>query len=223
MELRTADLTNFDLAPSIHKPETPFTQLGPLPFELNNFDLVVCDGHSLRNNPDNADRPWNWTRLLISQLLMGLRAVSAGGTIFIKLSHPEKALGARILLALSRIARSVRTVKPQLHAIRGTFYVIAQQISTSSASYRGLVEALERLWYIMSFEGEAGYGRAITWEEENTIMDWEEVVSNRGLDELARFGIEVWRVQCNALRKMLHARGIGVEQDQSSPAADSRH
>ncbi|CEL63146.1 hypothetical protein RSOLAG1IB_05186 [Rhizoctonia solani AG-1 IB] len=223
MELRTADLTNFDLAPSIHKPETPFTQLGPLPFELNNFDLVVCDGHSLRNNPDNADRPWNWTRLLISQLLMGLRAVSAGGTIFIKLSHPEKALGARILLALSRIARSVRTVKPQLHAIRGTFYVITQQISTSSASYRGLVESLERLWYIMSFEGEAGYGRAITWEEENTIIDWEEVVSNRGLDELTRFGIEVWRVQCNALRKMLHARGIGVGQDQSSPAADSRH
>ncbi|KDN45710.1 hypothetical protein RSAG8_04794, partial [Rhizoctonia solani AG-8 WAC10335] len=108
MELRTADLTKFDIAPSIPKPQAPFTQLGPLPFDPNGFDLVVCDGHSLRNNPDNIDRPWNWTRLLISQLLIGLRAVSAGGTIFLKLSHPEKAIGARILLALCRVGSTSR-------------------------------------------------------------------------------------------------------------------
>ncbi|CAE6468064.1 unnamed protein product [Rhizoctonia solani] len=223
MELRTADLTKFDLAPSIPKPQTPVSQLGALPFEFNSFDLVVCDGHSLRNNPDNIDRPWNWTRLLISQLLMGLRAVSAGGTIFLKLSHLEKALGARILLALCRVARSVRTIKPQLHAIRGTFYVIAQQISTNSANYRALVDSLERLWYVMSFEGETGYGREITWEEENMITSWEEVVSEHGLDKLARFGGEVWKIQCNALRKMLHARGIGTEQNQRIPVSDPRH
>ncbi|KAF8699827.1 FtsJ-like methyltransferase, partial [Rhizoctonia solani] len=225
MELRTADLTNFDLAPSIPKPQTLFVQLGTLPFELNSFDLVVCDGHSLRNNPDNMERPWNWTRLLISQLLMGLRAVSAGGTIFLKLSHLEKALGARILLALCRVARSVRTIKPQLHAIRGTFYVIAQQISIKSTNYRILVESLERLWYNMSFEGETGYGRAITWEEENTILNWDEVVSEGGLDKLARFGAEVWGVQCNALRRMLHARGIGAKNinNRMGASEDARH
>ncbi|CAE6405053.1 unnamed protein product [Rhizoctonia solani] len=224
MELRTADLTNFDLAPSIPKPQAPFTQLGPLPFELNSFDLVVCDGHSLRNNPDNADRPWNWTRLLISQVLMGLRAVSPGGTIFLKLSHPEKAMGARILLALCRIAGLVRTVKPQpLHAIRGTFYVIAQQVSTDSADYQALVESLERIWYTMSFEGETGYGREITWEEEDTIINWADVVSEQGLDNLARLGTEVWRIQCGALRKMWQARGIGSGQGQTNPTVGSRH
>ncbi|CAE6505261.1 unnamed protein product [Rhizoctonia solani] len=224
MELRTADLTKFDLAPSIPKPQAPFTQPGPLPFELNGFDFVVCDGHSLRNNPDNVDRPWNWTRLLISQLLIGLRAVSVGGTIFLKLSHPDKAIGARILLALCRVARSVRTVKPQpLHAIRGTFYVIAQQISVDSTGYQTLVESLERLWYAMSFDGEAGYGRAITWEEEDMIIDWEEVMSERGLDKLARLGSEVWRIQCNALRKMLNARGVGAGQSQTNPSEVSHH
>ncbi|KAJ1302111.1 hypothetical protein OPQ81_000942 [Rhizoctonia solani] len=224
MELRTADLTNFDLAPSIPKPQAPFTQLGPMPFELNTFDLVVCDGHSLRNNPDNNDRPWNWTRLLISQLLMGLRAVSPGGTIFLKLSHPEKAIGARVLLALCRIAYLVRTVKPQpLHAIRGTFYVIAQQVSTNSTDYQSLVESLEKLWYIMSFEGEAGYGREITWEEEDMITNWGEVMSESGLENIARLGAEVWRIQYNALRKMFHARGIGSGQNQTSHAAGENH
>ncbi|EUC61115.1 ribosomal RNA large subunit methyltransferase J [Rhizoctonia solani AG-3 Rhs1AP] len=224
MELRTADLTNFDLAPSIPKPQAPFTQLGPLSFESNSFDLVVCDGHSLRNNPDNIDRPWNWTRLLVSQLLMGLRAVSDGGTIFIKLSHLEKAIGARILLALCQVARPVQTVKPQpLHAIRGTFYVIAQQVSTNSAAYQTLVQSLERLWYIMSFEGECGYGREITWEEEDMIIDWVEVMSERGLNQLARLGAEVWRIQCDALRKMLNARGIGAGEAQTNPAAEEHH
>ncbi|CAE7229080.1 unnamed protein product [Rhizoctonia solani] len=224
MELRTADLTKFDLAPSIPKPQAPFAQLGPLPFESNSFDLVVCDGHSLRNNPDNIDRPWNWTRLLISQLLMGLRAVSDGGTIFLKLSHPEKAIGARILLALCRVARLVRTVKPQpLHAIRGTFYVIAQNVSTNSAEYQALVESLERLWYIASFEGEAGYGREIAWEEEDMIIDWAEVMNERGLDTLARLGTEVWRIQRNALRKMLNARGVGAGQTQANQSEGERH
>ncbi|CUA77826.1 hypothetical protein RSOLAG22IIIB_06811 [Rhizoctonia solani] len=224
MELRTADLTNFDLAPSIPKPQSPFTQLGPLPFESNSFDLVVCDGHSLRNNPDNIDRPWNWTRLLISQLLIGLRAVTAGGTIFVKLSHPEKAIGARILLALCQVARLVRTVKPQpLHAIRGTFYVIAQQVSTDSEDYQTLVQSLERLWYTMSFEGEAGYGREITWEEEDKIINWAEVTGESGLDKLARLGAEVWRIQCNALRKMLNARGIGAGKSEVNPIIERRH
>ncbi|CAE6540550.1 unnamed protein product [Rhizoctonia solani] len=197
MELRTADLTNFDLAPSIPKPQSPFTQLGPLPFESNSFDLV---------------------------LLIGLRAVTAGGTIFVKLSHPEKAIGARILLALCQVARLVRTVKPQpLHAIRGTFYVIAQQVSTDSEEYQTLVQSLERLWYTMSFEGEAGYGREITWEEEDKIINWAEVTGESGLDKLARLGAEVWRIQCNALRKMLNARGIGAGKSEVNPIIERRH
>jgi hypothetical protein len=210
-QVHMADLTNFDLAPTIPKPKsTPFPPLSAIPFTPHTFDLVVCDGHSLRINPDNLDRPWNWTRLLVSQLLLGLRAVSPGGTLFLKLSHPEKPVGARILLSLCRTANLVRTVKPYtLHAVRGTFYVIAQHICVDSDEYRALVSALEKLWYTMSFEGEIGYGRPITWEEEDTITSWEEVMSPGGLGNLVRLSTRVWQVQRDALRKFLSSRGVG--------------
>jgi hypothetical protein len=137
------DLAAYDLAPGLSKPLSA-TPLTAMPFNLNSFDFVLCDGHSLRLNTDNALRPWNWTRLLIAQILLGLRAVSFGGTMLIKLSHVERPLTARILLALCRVSNHVRTIKSRtVHANRGSFYVLAQGVRIRSAEYRELVTGLE--------------------------------------------------------------------------------
>ncbi|QRV82081.1 FtsJ-like methyltransferase [Ceratobasidium sp. AG-Ba] len=206
MQIHMADMTCFNLAPPIPQPN-----LAPIPFTPHTFDLVVCDGHHLRMNPDNDNRPWNWTRLLISQLLLGLRAVSPGGTLFIKLSHIEKPLGARVLLALCRISRLVRAIKPRpVHAIRGTFYAIAQHIQVDSDEFRELVDTLEKLWYTMSFEGENGYGRPMTLEEEDYITSWDDLMSEEGQANIVRLGVRIWEIQRDALRKFLSSRGVSV-------------
>lgn len=209
-----ADLTNYDLAPKLAKPLYMLQPLQPLPFEPSSFDFVVCDGHSLRLNPDNIDRPWNWTRLYISQILLGLRTVSLGGTMFIKLSHVERPLTARILLALCRIANHVRTIKsPTLHVNRGSFYVLVQGVRTHSVEFRELVVGLERLWYVMSFEGEMGYGRMMEWEEGDVITSWEDVMSPHGLGNIVRLGTRMWQIQRDALGKWLQFKGVNTRMN----------
>ncbi|KAG8707983.1 hypothetical protein FRC09_001514 [Ceratobasidium sp. 395] len=213
IQVHISDLAQFDLAPVIPKPNSTLASaLATIPFRPHTFDLVVCDGHHLRLNPDNADRPWNWNRLLVSQLLLGLRAVSSGGTLFLKLSHPEKPMGARILLALCRIAHPVRTIKPTMHATRGTLYVIAQHIRLDTEEYHALERALEKLWYTMSFEGENGYGREISSEEEDTITSWEDVMSTEGQNNVVRLSAKVWHIQRNALSKLLRSRSVSNHQ-----------
>ncbi|KAG8746252.1 hypothetical protein FRC10_005501 [Ceratobasidium sp. 414] len=211
IDLVMQDLMAYDLAPDLPKPATNPTPLSALPFIPNTFDFVMCDAHYLRVCPDNVRRPWNWTRLLVSQLLLGLRAVSEGGAMFVKLSHVERPLTARILTALCRTANHVRTVKSRvLHVNRGTFYVLAQGVRTLSPEYRELVTGLEQLWHIMTFQGNGGYGREITWVEQDHVIPWTEVMSPRGVLCIVRLGTKMWQIQRDALRGWLEWKGVDV-------------
>ncbi|CAE6458067.1 unnamed protein product [Rhizoctonia solani] len=205
-EVHWADLTAFDLAPSIPKP-VPHS-CPPLPFEPGSLDLVVCDAQWVLN-PDNLKRPWNWTRLIISQLLIALHAVSPGGNIFIRLTCVERTLTGRILLALCRISDLVRTTKSTgFRTIRSGFYALAQRVNTQSDEYTKLVSALERLWYTMTFEGESGYGRDITAQDEELITTDEEMLSEKGLSAIIQLGTPIWQMQYDALCHFLAKRGI---------------
>lgn len=207
-ELHMVDLTTFDLAPSIPKPSSPVHDLVQLPFKPASQDLIICDGQWVIN-PDNLKRYWNWTRLIISQLLIALRAVSPGGNIFLRLSCVERTLTGRILLALCRISDLVRTVKSsQFQAMRSYFYVLAQRIDPDSDECKKLIDALEKLWYIMTFEGEDGCGRDIGAEDEELITPEEELISEQGLSVLAQLGTPVWNVQYDALCSFLGSRGV---------------
>ncbi|KAG8710900.1 hypothetical protein FRC11_003995 [Ceratobasidium sp. 423] len=207
-ELHWADLTMFDLAPSIPKPVTANHDWPPLPFEPSSRDLVICDARWVLN-PDNLKRPWNWTRLIISQLLIALRAVSPGGNIFFRLSCVERPLTGRILLALCRTSDLVRTVKStQFQASRSYFYVLAQRVHPQSDECKELVAALERLWYTMTFEGEDGYGRDITAGDEELITTDEDMLSEEGLSTIVQLGTPIWEIQYDALRHFLTNRGV---------------
>ncbi|CAE6447509.1 unnamed protein product [Rhizoctonia solani] len=217
IDVREMDLTLIDLAPALTKPNESYITgsralslyLMPLPFSRHEFDFVVCDAHHLRLHPDNEIRPWNWTRVLISQILLALRAVQPGGTIFLKLSCVERALTARILIAFTRIAGSTRTVKSKLlHRKRGSFYLLAKSIRTHTLSYRRLVAGLEKLWHTMTFGGPHGFGRDITWDEQDLISPWDEVMKPTGVDHIARLGKPMWEIQYNALLKFLKEQGV---------------
>ncbi|GAB1522305.1 hypothetical protein RhiTH_005419 [Rhizoctonia solani] len=207
-ELHWADLTMFDLAPSIPKPVNSLHDYPPLPFKLCSRDLIVCDAQWVLN-PDNLNRPWNWTRLIVSQLLIALHAVSPHGNIFIRLSCVERTLTGRILLALCRISDLVRTVKSdRFQSMRSCFYVLAQRVNRQSSEFRNLVVALERLWYIMTFEGENGYGRDIGAEDEELITTDEEILSEEGLSTIVQLGTPIWAIQYDALCYFLTNRGV---------------
>ncbi|CAE6514492.1 unnamed protein product [Rhizoctonia solani] len=208
-DLRLEDLTMFDFAPDwSDKPS-----LEPIPFTRNTFDLVICDAHYRQRQPTNDPRPWSCTRLLVSQLLLALNGVHPGGRIFLTLWRVESPLVAQILLALDRISTSTHTLKSPLHEIRPAFYLLALGIQTNASSYTTLVHALKKLWFIMTFSGESGQGRDITWTEKEMVTPWEDVMSQAGLALIARLGTHVWDVQSNALLRFLQSQRIQVDVD----------
>ncbi|CAE6478247.1 unnamed protein product [Rhizoctonia solani] len=208
-DLRLEDLTMFDLAPDW--PEKPTLQ--PVPFTRNTFDLVICDAHYRQPQPVNDPRPWSCTRLLISQLLLALYGVHPGGRILLTLWRVESPLTAQILLALDRISTSTHTLKSPLHEIRPAFYLLALGVQTNVSGYTTIVHALKKLWCIMTFGGESGQGRDVTWTEKEMITPWDEVMSPAGLALIARLGTPVWDVQRNSLLRFLQSQGVGVDMD----------
>ncbi|CAE6537077.1 unnamed protein product [Rhizoctonia solani] len=222
IEVREMDLTLIDLAPNLPKPDVSHIRgsralalhLVPLPFHRHEFDFVVCDAHHLRLHPDNEIRTWNWNRVLISQILLALRAVQGGGTIFLKLPRVECALTARILIAFTRISGSTRSVKSKLlHIKRGSFYLLAQGIRTYTLAYRQFVAGLEKLWHIMTFGGPRGFGREMTWDEQDLITPWDNVMSPIGVNHIARLGNPMWEIQYKALLKFLKEQGVVYDSD----------
>ncbi|CUA76129.1 hypothetical protein RSOLAG22IIIB_12057 [Rhizoctonia solani] len=216
------DLTLIDLAPNLPKPDTSHItgsralalHLVPLPFRRHEFDFVVCDAHHLRLHPDNEIRAWNWNRVLLSQILLALRAVQGGGTIFLKLPRVECALTARILIAFTRISGSTRSVKSKfLHIKRGSFYLLARDIRTHTRAYRQFVAGLEQLWHIMTFGGPHGFGRDMTWDEQDLITPWDDVMSPAGVNHIARLGKLMWEIQYKALLKFLKEQGVVYDSD----------
>ncbi|QRV82070.1 FtsJ-like methyltransferase [Ceratobasidium sp. AG-Ba] len=202
-----ADLMGYDLAPLIPKPSSPAQTLFPLPVESASMDLVICDARWVKH-PDNLQRPWNWTRLLIAQLLIALHGVAQGGTILLRLSHVERTISGRIMLAMCRIAALVRCVKSKIfQGTRSYFYVLIQKIDRRSEQFKKLIIALEKLWYTMTFEGEEGYGRDITEIDEATITSDEELMGEEGLSKVVQLGKPVWEIQCRALADFLRKSG----------------
>ncbi|CAE6421822.1 unnamed protein product [Rhizoctonia solani] len=212
IDIREIDLTLIDLGPNlptldvsrITRRHALALHLVPLPFRRHEFDLVVCDAHRSRLHPDNDISTRNRNRLLISQVLLALRAVNGGGTIFLGLSCTEPALSARILIAFTRIAESTRSLTPRLlHASRGSFYLLARDIRVGTPAYRRFVAGLEGLWHNMAFSGARGLGRDVTWAEQNLITAWDEVMAPVGVDHISRLGRPMWEVQHGALLKPL--------------------
>lgn len=66
-----------------------FSSNAPLP-NLSQYDLVICDGQRLRTHEHAERRPWEPGRLLVSQLILGLTHVKAGGIMLILLHRPEQ-------------------------------------------------------------------------------------------------------------------------------------
>ncbi|KAH7318007.1 hypothetical protein B0J17DRAFT_724302 [Rhizoctonia solani] len=207
-DLRLEDLTLFDLAPDWPDKPALSTELKPIPFTRNTFDLVICDAHYRQRQPINDPRPWSWTRLLISQLLLALYGVYPGGRLLLTLWRIESPLTAQILLALNRISAGTYTLKSSLHEMRPSFYLLALGVRTNCPEYTTLLYALKKLWWIVTFGEEGGQGRDVKWVEKEMISPWEDVMSPAGLAVITRLGTPVWDIQGDAILGFLQSRGI---------------
>jgi hypothetical protein len=187
--------------------------LKPFPYQIKprSCHLVILDGHQLRTQ--EGARRWDYDRLLISQLILGLEAVKHGGTIVLKLSRPARDCTAKVLCMLDMVCGSLLTCKPQtMHTIRGTFYAIAKEAGHGTDAVRlpAIIEGLRKLWFELTFGGENGSGRFMLESDLDFVITTDELIDHY-LTRLIELGRGVWMIQAKALRCFLQKRGVVVD------------
>lgn len=186
------DVTNI---PAEHPDATNF--VFDRPFYGEAFELVFCDGQVLRTHSraEYREKREAW-RLLTSQLVLALQRVKQSGKIVILL-HKLEAWDTVLLLYTLRKFSSLQLFKPQRkHAIRSSFYVVAEQIQTQSPLFQASVTTWKEEWYIATFGSETEY-------RDNQARFYGivgQVLSEFGT-ELLELGQPIWEVQSAALRK----------------------
>ncbi|KAH8726914.1 hypothetical protein GQ44DRAFT_704989 [Phaeosphaeriaceae sp. PMI808] len=186
------DLTNI---PAEHLDADNF--LSERPFYGETFDLVFCDGQVLRTHlrAEYRDNREAW-RLLTSQLVLALQRIKNGGKLVVLL-HKLDAWDTIFLLYTLSSFSSLKLFKPKKkHAIRNSFYVIAEQIRPESTCCRAAIAHWKAEWHIATFgsDEENATNRSRSYGAVNDVL------STFG-PELLQLGEPIWRIQCDALRK----------------------
>ncbi len=211
MKLNWVDLTYYKLHPSADQIRGKI--LEPLPDACKDFDLVILDGHYLRDlyvTPLLAEpESWDRERLHVSQMIIALKAVKTGGSILIKLSHPEWTVTAQTLYLLDVLSTELKTYKPRrAHVTRGTFYAIAKGVGygPKGSLKEEYLRQYQEYWYDISFGGDEGKGSQSTGSDTGFVASFEELVDGY-LERVAELGKDPWTVQSNALERMLARTG----------------
>ncbi|KAJ6531171.1 hypothetical protein B0H19DRAFT_1190680 [Mycena capillaripes] len=196
-----ADLTYYRLGPLPTSVAPDRKVLHSLPFDATKlFDVVLLDGYQLRRQP--SERPGDWDRLLVSQIIIGLQAAKKGGTLVIKLADTEQVNTAKLLHMFDILSASLETFKPRyMHATRGTFYAVVKGVGEGRGAARlpGFIDSFKELWVDLTIGGADGAGRVLNEEDLDFIISTMEVRQAKNLDRLIDLSRMVWEVQVRAL------------------------
>ncbi|KAF2685021.1 hypothetical protein K458DRAFT_300465 [Lentithecium fluviatile CBS 122367] len=167
------------------------------PFYGEEFDLIFCDGQVLRMHPraEYRERREAW-RLLTSQLVLALQRIRVDGKIVALLHKVDAWETVSLLYTLSKFS-SLRLFKPEKkHAIRSSFYVVAERVQPRSVHALRAVATWKREWHIATFGSDAE-----DRENRNGLnTDVDDVLLGFGT-ELIHLGRPIWGIQSAALRK----------------------
>jgi 23S rRNA U2552 (ribose-2'-O)-methylase RlmE/FtsJ len=167
------------------------------PFDGKIFDLIFCDGQVLRNHVRAEYREGHEaTRLLTSQLVLALQRIRVNGKIVALLHKVDSWNTVALLHTLSKFSK-LRLFKPvKKHAIRSSFYVVAEEVQLQSESALQAVATWKKEWYVATFGSDAEYREHLNRLNRN----FDEVLSEFR-PELIRLGRPIWEIQSAALHK----------------------
>lgn len=180
--------------PADHPDAMNFTMHRPLSRDA--FDIVLCDGQTLRTHQRLEYRENREPlRLLTAQLILGMARIKPGGTFIILLHKADAFDTMQLLRSFSGFAK-IGLFKPQKgHNTRSTFYLIAKDVKPFSVA---AVEAMEKWrfdWQQATFGGDKGIGidkEPASDEEVNAVLD-------EFGPELIELCQHIWSIQAEAL------------------------
>ncbi len=202
LTLVEADMTMLNLAPdepSLLRDSLAMQHV-PSCISSRQFEFVICDAHPV---PTCVFSPLVYQRLLLSQLVMAFERVELGGTIVIRLTHPERLYTAQYMYMFDRVSDGqVFATKPEtMHGTRGSFYLVAKNVGGTKESRRYLemyLEELRRLWWEISKED----ARVLMYGDMNFVASLETMIRPEVLARIVELGRPVWSVQLKHLERL---------------------
>ncbi|KAK5690324.1 hypothetical protein LTR17_025971 [Elasticomyces elasticus] len=188
-----------------------------LPRELSDeqkFDMVICDGQVLREHSRAGYREKREvTRLLSTQLKLGLEHLRSGGTMVVKLHKLEAYDTARLVSQFSKIAKIELFKHKHIHAPKSSFYMLATEVQSECEEATKFVEGWRKAWEVATFGTDEEY-EALTCA---TQADAEEMLAGFG-DQLVEIGRPIWDIQTQGLQRLV--KKIEVSQSKGERKYD---
>ncbi|KAL8711490.1 MAG: hypothetical protein Q9220_004148 [cf. Caloplaca sp. 1 TL-2023] len=188
------------------------------PFTGQMYDLVLCDGQTLRTHKKAGYREAREPRrLLATQLVFGMTRMNPGGT-FIILLHKADAYDTLQLLRDFCSFASVSLFKPEpVHQQRSTFYMIAKNVQATGAEAGHFINHWQNAWVEATLGGDAGTGIDRERPEEAEV---DALLEDFG-PKLIQMGREIWSIQAQGLQRSKWLPGASASP--RSPASESSH
>ncbi|KAL8951647.1 MAG: hypothetical protein Q9222_002408 [Ikaeria aurantiellina] len=168
------------------------------PFVGQTYDLVLCDGQTLRTHKKAGYRETREPRrLLAAQVVFGMTRLNPGGT-FVILLHKADAYDTMKLLRDFCSFADVELFKPEAaHQQRSTFYMIAKRVQSTCAEARRFIEDWQDAWIQATFGGDAGTGIDRATPEKAEV---DALLEEFG-PQLMNMAREIWSIQAKALQR----------------------
>lgn len=186
---------NLTQVPATHPEAAKFNS--DTPYQGLLYDIVLCDGQVLRTHKgQNFRKDLESFRLMVSQLIFGMKRIKAGGTFIILLHKPDAWSTVKVLHTFDRFSK-IKLFKPnKVHARRSSFYLIAKDVQPGQVEAINAIEDWKKDWWVANFGGEDGTG---------TLQVDDEALVNSVLEcfgpKLVKLGKKPWRIQRDALSK----------------------
>jgi hypothetical protein len=167
-----------------------------VPYEDLKFQIVLCDGQTLRTHERGACRQeLEPLRLTVSQLIFGMRRIHAGGTFIILLHRVDSWNSIEMLQTFERFS-SIQLFKPKwIWEQRSSFYLIARDVQPSHPAAIDAVKKWRDDWWQATFGGESGTGEDLKVDE----SDISSVITtmSTSLRDMIR---PIWEIQLIAMK-----------------------
>ncbi|KAK4155265.1 hypothetical protein C8A00DRAFT_13671 [Chaetomidium leptoderma] len=182
------------------------------PFLEHKFDLVFCDGQVLRTHERLEYREKSEaSRLLTTQLVLGLQRIRSGGTMVILLHKADAWPSVLLMRTFATFSDHVELFKPQTaHRMRSSFYLVAKGVRPGREAAAEAVRRWKAKWSMATFGVGGGGGGEI---EEDGLGEGEVDVLESGGEEKVRAVLQefgpalvrmvepVFAIQAEALKK----------------------
>lgn len=212
IRVRYEDITMFasefgiDMIPKDHPERLQMDKAWP--YEAREYDLIICDGQTLRTQDlSESRREREPVRLTNAQLFLGLKRIKPGGTMIVLLHKAHAMSTFRIVHTFSGFSH-IKLYKPTAaHRQRSSFYMVARGVQPTSKEGAEALEIFKNSWINATFPVQSSELQGL---EDISTSDMQRILDCFG-PKFVGLALPVWQTQTTALENAKWMPKIGAD------------